>query len=907
VAQAVDPRSTGTPTVQPFRAAPGNGLPQPRFVVRYSPREGFRLVPAGQSQAAHADVNAVTLRIFDPQNNWLRVEASPGQSATHTPRDANGVFTSVFDPTNNAIHVTCVSGCGAVFGTDLSAVDSTHQRVVGLEGVPLTATPPSLSQCLVFAGGSWGPGACTAGGVMLTPAASQTIQPASDIVPLNIQGSASGTSNLQNWSTSGGIPMAWVDNAGTLHAPSFSSTGAGTGIMDLTTGMLTPGNLSQVRLGAFTNNVLVYSENAGPILPRVTGLSIPNATCSAALASSNSASETGNTVTIAASSALPSCLTAGATIVISGVTAVTQYNGTWTVTSVGSPSSTNFTFTSPTTGLGNGNGGTATVPGTTISSLAKLVPSSSGSTATSTAVYPSTQDTSGAVGIVVSGQGTSGSALIVQTGYASCAFDGATTSGDYVQISPTTAGDCHDAGSAYPASGQVVGRVLSTNASPGSYTVDLMVGAEVRAGGGVTSVGLSAPAGYTVSGSPVTTSGTLSLATPITSMGDLIVGNGTNSSTRLPIGLSGQCLTSNGITAAWGLCGPVTTWNSIQPPTGNSTLAMAGNTAAFSWAGPNAANWTWDANGNASSASTTPATSSAPQASPVFKLCGTYWNGTASAADCWSLQDAVGNGANGSSTLTFLQNGSTGTTTISVPAKILGPSFQSSLLLMSNAYQSSGVAANTPLVGGQDTNATGMTIGTGIVRGGDNTSAGTSTSAAGNILVRGGNDSSSSPSSAAGNAVIAAGVANGGAAQGTQGIIAQVASFTKNGAISARNDLVCAASTAMTVTDCSPGAANVIGVNLENGTAISAVYAGEVTINIDSTPAPIVGHTVCVSTATAGHIVDSGGTGACSNGLVVGVLLAISGTWKIPDPQSQTGTISLTASSSAPLVMLRPH
>jgi len=95
-------------------------------------------------------------------------------------------------------------------------------------------------------------------------------------------------------------------------------------------------------------------------------------------------------------------------------------------------------------------------------------------------------------------------------------------------------------------------------------------------GGTVTSVELSAPALFTVTGSPVTTSGTLALTysgtalpianggtgqttasaafnalSPITSTGDLILGNGTNSATRLAIGTNGQVLTSNGTTASW--------------------------------------------------------------------------------------------------------------------------------------------------------------------------------------------------------------------------------------------------------------------------------------------------------------------------------------------------------------------
>ncbi len=116
--------------------------------------------------------------------------------------------------------------------------------------------------------------------------------------------------------------------------------------------------------------------------------------------------------------------------------------------------------------------------GTTLNQLAKLVPSGAGSTAVSTAIT----DTGGVVGVVIAGAGTSGIGLVQQAGQAICVFDGSTTVEDYVQISSTTAGNCHDTGSAiYPtAGGQVIGRVLTTNAGAGNYLLDLF-GHEIRA------------------------------------------------------------------------------------------------------------------------------------------------------------------------------------------------------------------------------------------------------------------------------------------------------------------------------------------------------------------------------------------------------------------------------------------
>ena len=48
-----------------------------------------------------------------------------------------------------------------------------------------------------------------------------------------------------------------------------------------------------------------------------------------------------------------------------------------------------------------------------------------------------------------------------------------------------------------------------------------------------------------------TASAAFNALSPITTTGDLIVGNGTNSATRLPIGTSGYLLSSNGTTATW--------------------------------------------------------------------------------------------------------------------------------------------------------------------------------------------------------------------------------------------------------------------------------------------------------------------------------------------------------------------
>ncbi|MGH9406223.1 MAG: hypothetical protein ACRD3D_10360 [Terriglobia bacterium] len=103
-------------------------------------------------------------------------------------------------------------------------------------------------------------------------------------------------------------------------------------------------------------------------------------------------------------------------------------------------------------------------------------------------------------------------------------------------------------------------------------------------GGGTssTSVGLAMPSTFSVSGSPVTSSGTISVnwaqpvsianggtgqtsasaafnaVAPPTGAGGLIYGTGAGSYGNLTLGASGQCLSSNGLTLVWTPCSPGT-------------------------------------------------------------------------------------------------------------------------------------------------------------------------------------------------------------------------------------------------------------------------------------------------------------------------------------------------------------
>jgi len=107
--------------------------------------------------------------------------------------------------------------------------------------------------------------------------------------------------------------------------------------------------------------------------------------------------------------------------------------------------------------------------GTTLNKIVKIVSDPP------VAEIITTSDNNASFGIAHSGAGTTGIVQVAVIGQQGCVFDGATTALDYVVASTTTAGDCHDSGSGvtFPTGVVVLGTVLSTNGSGGTYTVNL--------------------------------------------------------------------------------------------------------------------------------------------------------------------------------------------------------------------------------------------------------------------------------------------------------------------------------------------------------------------------------------------------------------------------------------------------
>ena len=81
-----------------------------------------------------------------------------------------------------------------------------------------------------------------------------------------------------------------------------------------------------------------------------------------------------------------------------------------------------------------------------------------------------------------------------------------------------------------------------------------------------------------------------------------------------------------------------------------------------------------------------PATASVSQASVGLVLTGSYWAGSVTQPDSWSIQNVVGNGTNGASSLTFTHTGTTGA------ASIVGPTFTATNQMQANGFLLSAAA-----------------------------------------------------------------------------------------------------------------------------------------------------------------------------------------------------------------------
>lgn len=101
-------------------------------------------------------------------------------------------------------------------------------------------------------------------------------------------------------------------------------------------------------------------------------------------------------------------------------------------------------------------------------------------------------------------------------------------------------------------------------------------------------------------------------------------------------------------------------WSGISNPSGNLALSMGTNTSTFNFSANTADAFKW--------ANNTASTSSVSQSSPFLTIAGTYWNGTASAVDSYTINNIITNGSNGATALTIGHSGTTGLASLDISA-----------------------------------------------------------------------------------------------------------------------------------------------------------------------------------------------------------------------------------------------
>lgn len=337
------------------------------------------------------------------------------------------------------------------------------------------------------------------------------------------------------------VQMAAVINGG--------SSGGGTILIRINPGSVLGGTDSNVQFGTLANNDLIAYDSTLGYWKNIPGSSYG----------------TGTVTSVGLS--LPAIFT------VSGSPVTT----TGTLTAVLASQTANYFFAAP-----DGSAGAPTFRAIVAADVPTLNQNTTGTAANVT----------GIVAVANGGSGQATAQLAMNT------FAGAVTSGSYlrgngtnvvmdtIQVADVPTLNQNTTGTA----SNVTGIVAVANGGTGTATPSLVAGTNVsitgtwpnqtinssNPGGTVTSVAATVPSFLSISGSPITSSGTLVITysgtalpianggtgettaaaafnalSPITTTGDLIIGNGANSATRLAIGANNYVLTSNGTTAVW--------------------------------------------------------------------------------------------------------------------------------------------------------------------------------------------------------------------------------------------------------------------------------------------------------------------------------------------------------------------
>jgi hypothetical protein len=279
----------------------------------------------------------------------------------------------------------------------------------------------------------------------------------------------------------------------------------------------------------------------------------------------------------------------------------------------------------------------------------------------------------------------------------------------------------------------------------------------------------------------------------------------------------------------------------------------------------------------------------------ISDLTATFTSPITLSTNALSISGVTGEQGNGA-----LLQLSTGTVNLNRITKFdtNGNTINSNLLEASSLLSN---AANTATTysGALDASANAAQAAT-TFRGGDQTGAGGASSTGGGALVRGGNNAATNASSQAGGIELLTGSSTG-ATQGLQGPFIAGIDYVKGGGTSTLWNLQCGTGSAMTVNDCGASPNNILGVAeaVNSNTVVTLFGEGQTFVNASA--AVTLNHTVCAG-STAGKVTDSAGTATCTNtqGETVGIVVATSGAWTLPDG------VTVTATTTLPLIQFSP-
>jgi fibronectin-binding autotransporter adhesin len=493
-----------------------------------------------------------------------------------------------------------------------------------------------------------------------------------------------------------------------------------------------------------------------------------------------------------------------------------------------------------------------TTTGTTQNKLVSLISGGAGGGgALFCATTTPAASTSGVIGLCVSGCGNSGTATIQQVGQATCVVDGSIAAQfNYLKVSSSVAGDCSDAGSTYPTSGQVIGFATGT-ALP--VFVNLSLASEAH--------------GFTSAIIPNST--TLTNAYFATAVAGTLTARNIGTSDVSPFWFGTDATHTNSYVLT---LAPAMT--ALTPGTTVKGIMTNSNTSGNVHLNVNA---TGNAVVTKCGAVSLAIGDIAAGAEQYYEYDGTQYELlNPQAAPC---RNTLTNNV-------LSSGGGTGQ-----------PSKDSDLQDVSSLINSAVNANQTITVaGGQDSN-TNTQLGSLVLRGANQTGTGGAASGGGNVNVLGGGNTATNILSQGGGVELTPG-ASTGATQGLQGLLIENTVYAKGTTVTQWN-LECYGAAAQTVTDCGASPSSFIGVaEVVNTNTVQVAVAGQIFINASA--AVTLGDTVCAG-STAGKVTDSGGTAGCAPGSTVGIVVATSKNWVLPD-----GT-SVTATTTLPLIQLGAH